>query len=123
MALEHEKRANGQLEDFVHPEKFPNWVAQYKVQMAYKGFRHALISTNKNYPGAVILNNYKALNTLHKKILLIWGKEDKTVTFNFSDSLKSILDVRFLSVENAGHLPYMERPEFVNPQIVAFLKE
>ena len=123
MALDHEDRAHGQLDDFKYPDKFPNWVAQYKVQMQYKGFRHALISTNKNYPSEVILNNYKTLNTLHKKVLLIWGKEDNTVTFNFSDSLKSILDVRFLPVDDAGHLPYLERPAFVIPQIVGFLKE
>lgn len=123
MNLEHEKRANGQLEDFKYPQNFPDWAAQYKVQMLYKGFRHSLISTNANYSGKTIKDNYKALNALHKKVLLIWGKEDQTVTFNFSDSLRQLLDVRFLPVENVGHLPHLEQPTLVNEAIVSFLRE
>ncbi len=123
MALDHEKMAIGQLEDFKYPQNFPDWVAKYKDQMLYKGFRHSLISTNKNYPGNTIKENYKALNKLNKKVLLIWGKDDKAVTFNFSDSLRNILDASFLPVEDAGHLPHLEQPKIVNKAIISFLKE
>lgn len=123
MTLEHEKRANGQLEDFKYPQNFPDWTAKYKPQMQYKGFRHSLISTNANYSGKTIKDNYKAMNTLHKKVLLIWGKEDQTVTFNFSDSLRKLLEVRFLPVEDVGHLPHLEQPTLVNSAIVSFLRE
>lgn len=123
MTLEHEKRANGQLEDFKYPQNFPDWATKYKPQMQYKGFRHSLISTNANYSGKTIKDNYKALNALHKKVLLIWGKEDQTVTFNFSDSLRQLLEVRFLPVEDVGHLPHLEQPTLVNAAIVSFLRE
>jgi pimeloyl-ACP methyl ester carboxylesterase len=123
MAIDHEKQAKGQLDDFKYPEQFPQWVDKYKVQMQYKGFRHALISTRNNYPTDSIISNYHVLGSLQKQILLIWGKEDKTVAFQYSDSLRKIVPVDFFPVNDAGHLPYLEKPASVNQKIISFLKE
>jgi pimeloyl-ACP methyl ester carboxylesterase len=123
MATHPDKQASGQLEDFKYPEQFPDWVDQYKVQMQYKGFRHALISTLINYKGDTIVGNYRKLDSLHKKVLLIWGKEDQTVTFNFSDSLRQNLQVDFFAVDDARHLPHLEKPLSVNQKIASFLKD
>lgn len=123
MAIDHEKQAKGQLDDFKYPEQFPGWVDNYKVQMQYKGFRHALISTRNNYPADSIISNYQVLGGLQKKILLIWGREDQTVPFQFSDSLRKILPVDFFPVDDARHLPYLEKPALVNQKIISFLEE
>ncbi len=123
MALNHEKQAAGQLDDFKYPEKFPDWVSRYRVQMQYKGFRHALLSTRKNYLRDTIVSNYDRLGRLNKKILLIWGKDDQTVPFQYSDSVRNHIKVDFFPVDDARHLPFLERPELVNPKIVSFLKE
>jgi pimeloyl-ACP methyl ester carboxylesterase len=123
MAIDPEKQANGQLDDFKYPDQFPDWVSTYKVQMNYKGFRHALVSTLTNYPVDTIFSNYDKLNSLHKRVLLVWGKEDKTVTFNYSDSLRSRLQCDFLPVDDAGHLPHLEKPALVNGKLIAFLRE
>jgi pimeloyl-ACP methyl ester carboxylesterase len=122
LAIDHEKQAAGQLDDFKYPEKFPGWVDKYKVQMQYKGFRHALISTRNNYSKDSIIANYQALGSLQKKILLIWGREDQTVPFQYSDSLRKILPVDFFPVDDARHLPYLEKPALVNQKIISFLK-
>jgi pimeloyl-ACP methyl ester carboxylesterase len=122
MAIDPEKQASGQLEDFKYPEQFPTWVDQYKVQMQYEGFRHALISTLIHFPGDTIVANYRKLDALNKKILLIWGKEDETVTFNFSDSLRKDVRMDFFPVEDARHLPHLEKPLQVNQKIISFLK-
>ena len=123
MAIDHEKQATGQLDDFKYPEQFPGWADKYKVQMQYKGFRHALISTRNNYSADSIISNYQVLGGLQKKILLIWGKEDKTVSFQYSDSLRKIVPVEFFPVDDARHLPYLEKPALVNQKIISFLKE
>jgi len=122
LAIDHEKQAAGQLDDFKYPEQFPGWVDKYKVQMQYKGFRHALISTRNNYSKDSIIANYQALGSLQKKILLIWGREDQTVPFQYSDSLRKILPVDFFPVDDARHLPYLEKPTLVNQKIISFLK-
>ncbi len=123
MAIGYKKQATGQLEDFKYPERFKDWVEKYKVQMQYKGFRHALISTINNYQGDTIIANYHLLNALQKNILLIWGKEDNTVAFKYSDSLRQILKTDFFAVDDAGHLPYLEQPLLVNQKIISFLKQ
>ena len=123
MALDHEKQANDQLKDFKYPDKVTGWVDKYKVQMQYKGFRHALISTRKHFFGSMFIANYKRLGSLNKKVLLIWGKDDVTVPFHFSDSIRKIVPVEFFPVDDAGHLPHLEKPVLVNQKIISFLKE
>jgi pimeloyl-ACP methyl ester carboxylesterase len=123
LAINPEDMANGQLTDLKYPERFPHWAEQYKVEMQYKGFRRALISTRYHYaPGRELQDNYLSLEALHKPVLLIWGKEDKTVPFVYSDSLRSRLHTEFLPVEDAAHLPAMEKPALVNKRIIDFLK-
>lgn len=122
LAIAPENMANGQLTDLKYPELFPHWAEQYKVEMQYKGFRNALISTWYHYaPGRQLQDNYSSLDSLHKPVLLIWGKEDKTVPFIFSDSLRNRLHVAFFPVDDAAHLPTMEKPALVNDRILVFL--
>lgn len=120
-ATHGDERATGQLADFKYPGRHPDWVNKYRPQMQYKGFRNALVSTmyNYNYNGRAANT---CLNSTHKQVLLIWGKEDHTVPFNFSDSIRSVLKVDFFPVDDAGHLPYIEQADKVNAKIVEFLK-
>ncbi len=120
-AVTPEKRANGQLEDFKYPQSHPNWVNQYKVQMQYKGFDHALVSTIYHYPAAGRAESI-SLNETKKQVLLIWGREDKAVPFQYSDSIRSVLKTSFLAVDDAAHLPHLEKPAIVNKAIVDFLR-
>lgn len=117
-----DKRAQGQMKDFKYPDKHPTWADQYTPQMEYKGFRHALVSTQFNY----IFDpkeSYSALDSKHKQVMLIWGKDDKTVPFKFSNDLNGLLKSEFLPVEDAGHLPFIEQEDIVNPALVTFLKK
>jgi pimeloyl-ACP methyl ester carboxylesterase len=123
MALGHEKQAASQLDDVKYLELFPGWVDKYKLQMQYKGFRHALISTRMYSYGDITVVNYKRLGDLKKRVLLIWGKEDRTIPFHFSDSIRRIVQVDFLPVDDARHLPHLEKPALVNQKIISFLKE
>lgn len=123
MGMNSDLRANSQLEDFKYPNLFPNWVSDYKVQMRYKGTRMALASTRFHYDSVAYLDRYKSLNSLKKPVLLIWGTEDHTVPLKYSDSIKAVLSVRFLSVSDAGHLPYLEKPGIVNQEVIQFLRQ
>jgi pimeloyl-ACP methyl ester carboxylesterase len=81
----------------------------------------ALASTRFYYDTVPYLDRYKSLNNLKKTVLLIWGTEDHTVPLKYSDSIKAVLQVHFLEVKDAGHLPYLEKPEIVNKEILEFL--
>jgi pimeloyl-ACP methyl ester carboxylesterase len=121
-AITADDRANGQMDDFIYPELHPDWVKQYLPQMEYKGFRRSLISTTYNYHYNGRESN-TTLNSRHKPVLLIWGKEDKTVPYKYNDSIRSVLKTQFLPVDDAAHLPHLEKPEIVNPAIVTFLNK
>jgi pimeloyl-ACP methyl ester carboxylesterase len=124
MALHPEKMVSGQLTDLKYPERFPSWGDQYKVQMQYRGLRRALVSTRFHYASAeTIRENFHTLDSLHKPVLLIWGKEDNTVPFRFADSLRKAVKTEYLPVDDAAHLPHMEKAQMVNERIIAFLKE
>ena len=124
MALYPEDMVNGQLTDLKYPERFPQWGDQYKVQMQYKGLRQALISTRLHYAAPEqIRDTYEKLDLLGKPVLLIWGREDNTTPFSSSDELRKVLNTDFAPIEDAMHLPHMEKASEVNPKILEFLKE
>ncbi len=123
MAISPDETVNGQLTDLKYPDQFPHWADQYKVQMQYKGFRYALLSTRFHYgPVNIIMSNYQKLDSLQKPVLLIWGKEDETVPFKYADSLRLQLHTVYLPVDDARHLPQMEKAKLVNEKIISFLK-
>jgi pimeloyl-ACP methyl ester carboxylesterase len=113
--------AEGQWNDFVHPERFPDWADRYREQMRYRGFQRALVSTLHHFFPEDHLADYRRVGELGKPVLLIWGREDRTIPFAASETVRQTLDTEFLAVDDAGHLPYLERPEVVNPRIVEFL--
>jgi pimeloyl-ACP methyl ester carboxylesterase len=121
-AITADDRAMGQLSDFKHPQNYPQWVSKYRVQMSYKNFRWAIASTRYNYPYNG-LESSACLNTKNKPVLLIWGKEDHTVPFKYSDSIRSVLKTDFFPVPDAAHLPSIERADTVNAKIASFLRQ
>jgi pimeloyl-ACP methyl ester carboxylesterase len=124
MALNPERMVAGQLTDLKYPERFPSWGDQYKVQMKYKGLRRALVSTQAHYGSPdEIRENFHKLDQLHKPVLLIWGREDETVLFRYSDSLRKVLHTEFLPVDDARHLPNMEKASMVNGRMIEFLRK
>jgi len=115
--------AAGQLSDFHHPERFPDWPARYAVQMRYRGFRHAILSTLLASEQRDVTLEYPGVGKLGLPVLLIWGKEDHTVPFALSEGIrKAIPQAEFHPIDDAGHIPYMEQPEVVNPIVIQFLR-
>lgn len=116
--------AAGQLTDFVAPAKWPDWPDRYRVQMQYHGFGRALLSTlTENAAGAPLDSVYARVGTLGKPTLLIWGKQDSTVSIKNAEGVrKAIPQAQYHPIDSAGHLPHMERTDVVNPLLIAFLR-
>jgi len=116
------ERAESQLDNFKHPKNYPNWITRYRIQMRYKGFINALVSTMYNYDYDGSESNTR-LNAAHKPVLLIWSRDDKTVPYAFSDSIRSVLKTEFFPVDDAGQFACMEQPDIINPKLLDFLKK
>jgi pimeloyl-ACP methyl ester carboxylesterase len=110
--------------DLFDPESVKHFQAQYKVQMQYKGFKRALLSTMRNEMLVSFYETYAHVGKLQKPTLLFWGKQDKTVPFEHSKLiLQAMPHVEFHAIDNCGHIPHYEKPEVVNPILLEFLSK
>ena len=68
--------AAGQSTDFVEPSKWPDWADRYRVQMQYRGFGRALLSTSMDRGGLLLDTLYARVGAIGTRSMLIWGTED-----------------------------------------------
>jgi pimeloyl-ACP methyl ester carboxylesterase len=117
------KMAPGQLTDFLHPELHPDWVSRYRVQMRYKGFLRAILATYRGDVGKRPAASFTAVVHNQIPILLIWGKQDHTVPFARSDTVRmAFARAEFHAIDSAAHLPQIEQAATVDSILVRFLR-
>lgn len=115
--------AEGQRADFLHPERYPDYFARYEPQMKYRGFRHALLSTIRDFLSQDTELPFEQLGKSSKPVLLVWGRADQDVPFTVSDEVrKAIPQAEFHPIDDAAHVPFYEHPEIVNPMLIDFLR-
>ena len=109
--------------DFFDPELIGMFLDKYKVQMQYKGFNRAILSSIRNDMLGSFVEAYKSVNESKIPVLLFWGRNDKTVPFEHSADLRAmLLDAEFHVIENCSHIPHYEKPDGVNPILLEFLR-
>jgi pimeloyl-ACP methyl ester carboxylesterase len=115
--------AKGQLSDFLHPERYPDWVSRYEEQMRYKGFLRALLATQRADVFTKPATSFTTLARSNTPILLIWGRQDHTVPFARSDTIRAAFPhAQFVAIDSAGHLPQIEQAARVDSLLVRFLQ-
>src|SRR5581483_627700 len=116
--------AEGQLNDFLHPERFPDWPERYRVQMQYKGFRRSRLSDAEANAGFDQRPQIEEVGRHPRPVLIVWGRQDRTVPFHFSDSLRAAMPrATFVPVDSAGHLPQWEQPAATHAALRGFLRD
>jgi pimeloyl-ACP methyl ester carboxylesterase len=99
-----------------------NFQSRYLIQMQYKGFKQAILSSVRNGMLGSFRDVYRQIGKMDKSVLLFWGRQDHTVPFRYSyDVRRAIPQAEFHVIENCGHIPHYERPEEVNPILLKFL--
>ena len=115
--------ASNQPADFYMPEKFPGYPEQFLPQMQYRGFKRAILSTLRVGPLGGLTQTYQSVAAQGLPVLLVWGRQDKVVPFRLSEKARQILpQAEFHAIDQAGHIAHYEKPELVNPLLIAFLK-
>jgi pimeloyl-ACP methyl ester carboxylesterase len=116
--------ADAQLGDFLHPERFPDWPARYRVQVQYKGFRRARLSEIVSNASVDQRAEIERVGKHSRPVLVIWGKQDPNVPFEFSETLKQLMPKsRLVAVDDSGHLPLWEQPKVTNDALLDFLRQ
>jgi pimeloyl-ACP methyl ester carboxylesterase len=121
--LDERSWATDQLDDFLHPERFPDWAKRYRDQMQYRGFRRARLSEVRTNSGIDQDDQLQRVGQHPRPVLVIWGKQDPTVHFEDSEwVMKALPQGRLVAVEGSGHLPQWEQPDVVHQELIRFLK-
>jgi pimeloyl-ACP methyl ester carboxylesterase len=111
--------ASGQADDFLDKDRFPDWETRFREQMQYKGFRRAIVSTIREFPGADILGEYEKLGNSGIPVHLFWGREDRTVPLELSEKvLQRVPQADLTILDDAGHLPHLEQADLFNPLLL-----
>ena len=116
--------ASGQLDDFLHPERYPDWSGRYAIQMQYKGFRRGRWSDAVANADLDTRNALAEVGKNPRPVLVLWGKQDRTVPIERSKALLAALPrAQFVPVDSAGHLPQWEQQAVTHAALFAFLRE
>lgn len=111
----------GLAKDFRVREKVQELEARYRVQIRYRGFKRALLSTLRHGPISTMADAYLAVGHQTCPVLLIWGRDDQTVPFALNEKVRAAIPrAEFHPIDNAGHAVHYEKPEIVNPLLVRF---
>lgn len=110
--------------DLFDPKLAEHFQAQFKIQMQYKGFKRAILSTLRNNMLESFYETFERVGRLKKATLIFWGKNDTTVPFEDSRIiLQALPHAEFHAIENCGHIPHYEKPEIINPILLEFLSK
>ena len=109
--------------DFFDPELIGHFLDKYKLQMQYKGFKRAILSSIRNNMLGSFIESYRAVGKMDKPVLLVWGRNDTTVPLAHSrDLLAALPEAELHVIEECGHIPHYEKPNEFNPILLEFLK-
>ena len=119
-----DRMPNNIASNFFDREFVDHFQSRYIVQMKYKGFRRAILSSIRSGMLDPFLDVYERIGKLEKPVLLFWGRQDVTVPFEHSDILRAAIPhIQFHAFEDCGHTPHYERSETVNPILLDFLRK
>ena len=72
---------------------------------------------------AVTKISIELLQQIKNETLIIWGENDKLFPIEYGEmATKFISNSKFHSIQNAGHLPFMDQPAIFNKTLMDFLK-
>jgi pimeloyl-ACP methyl ester carboxylesterase len=110
--------------DLFDPDLVELFTSQFRVQLQFRGYLRAILSTIRNGMLDSFMDSYRQVGKMDKPVLLFWGRNDTTVPFEHSNDLRDALpNAEFHVIENCGHIPHYEKPEEVNPILLDFLKK
>ena len=96
-------------------ERFVNNMSRPNAKMVFLSTLLGL----KNAPDI-----YEKLGKITAPVLLIWGKEDTLIPFEYSQQfISSINNCEFIPMEGCGHSPYVEDPEKLSELVIRFLSK
>jgi pimeloyl-ACP methyl ester carboxylesterase len=98
--------------------------AAYRDQLRYRGYKQALVSTLRHGPLTGQDEAFSRVGRQHREGMLLWGTGDTVVPYAVHERVKELIPwLDFHPIEGGRHCVNYEKPETVNPLLVAFFKK
>jgi pimeloyl-ACP methyl ester carboxylesterase len=95
-------------------------IERFITNMSRPNAKMAFLSTLLGLKNAPDI--YDKLEKITVPTMLIWGKEDNLIPFEYSQQfILSINNCKFVPMEGCGHSPYVEAPEKFSELVIKFL--
>jgi len=108
---------------FENPGQLSEFGEKFKVQMKYRGYTPALLSTLRYKNMNDLEDVYQRVGKQKKPVLLLWGTKDQLLPLANSEKVReAIPHLEFHAIEGAGHNLNYETYPLVNPILIEFLK-
>ncbi|HYC01250.1 MAG TPA: alpha/beta hydrolase [Candidatus Limnocylindrales bacterium] len=107
----------------VHDQSLvPDLQARFAPQLAYRGYKRAILSSMRHMPLSDFRERYRELGHGALPVQIFWGRQDRVTPFEGAEVAATLLPKAHVHpVEEAGHLPHYEKPDAVAPRLLAFL--
>ena len=108
--------------NFFDESLLPDFERKFTVQLQYEGYQRAQLASLRDMPLQFLEASYRAVGAAGTPVLLLWGRGDAVIPFETSQQVMAAMpQARLLVIDLAGHVPNYEKPEVVNPAMLAFL--
>jgi pimeloyl-ACP methyl ester carboxylesterase len=104
-------------------EAVPAGFAEATMRHFDQGTQRAILRLYRSAPEPTLAAAGRALSSLSMPALVGWGARDPYISSRFGDGYAAELsDARVVIVEDAGHWPWLDRPDLID-RIATFLEE
>lgn len=115
---------SGMASNFHDPAPLAEFARKFEPQMAFEGYLAGQLSTLRHMNLQALQPSYEAVGRSGKPVLLVFGRQDAVIPFAHAALISAAVpQATLLTVDPAGHVPNYERPEVVNPALLAFLAQ
>jgi pimeloyl-ACP methyl ester carboxylesterase len=88
-----------------------------------QGTQRAILRLYRSAPEALLAASGRGLSSVGAPALVVWGARDPYISSRFGDQYATELpNARVVCVEDAGHWPWLDRPDLID-RIATFLEE
>lgn len=117
----HKQEVKDVLKNVFHDHSLitENHIREFGKPLEEQGFYTSLMRLLRYREGDL---NSEDLKIIENPTLLLWGKEDRVVSYRIGERLEDDLpNAKLIIYEKAGHLLTEERPEEINKEISTFI--
>ncbi len=111
-------------DNFNKPDNLDSININFEKQLPFKGYKRALLGTMRNFLSQDFSKLYEEAGKLGKPVILLWGKKDAVIPFEYSEKvMNAIPGAEFHAFNEAGHVPMLETSQNeVNKLLLEFFK-